>query len=116
MTTKFSRRTQCRDKVRYPSKRAAKRAARSLEAWYGKRFRGYRCPHCDLHHLGTPHHEKEAPVKGDIEVYKFHNDDEWGWDVRLDDLPDGEAISGFAESEQQALEQAEQARKDELGT
>lgn len=113
MTARLSPRSQCRNKVRHASKRAAKRAAKMLEAKYGKRLRAYHCPHCATYHLGTPYHRKEASVKGDIEVFKYPAG--WGWSVRLDDDPMGCVESGFAESEIDALEQAEQARKDELG-
>ncbi len=46
------RERQCEGKHGYSSKRKAKTAGRRAEPHVSGRLSAYRCPHCDLFHLG----------------------------------------------------------------
>lgn len=50
---RFSFEAQCKGKVRYPTKREAKRSCRSAEQYVG-RMQAYRCPWCSAFHIGHP--------------------------------------------------------------
>lgn len=111
---------QCRNKVRYASKKLAKHAAQKQESVLHARLSAYHCPWCYQYHLGNKWRPpKEQPMQGDIEIWHHPNDDpgapDWQWAVRLDDDPTGEAVGGFADTETQALTDAELARQEHLG-
>lgn len=110
---------QCRNKVRYASKKLAKHAAQKQESVLHARLSAYHCPWCYQYHLGNKWRpRKQPPMMGDIEIWFNYNDREylqWQWAVRLDDNPTGETVGGFADTEEQALTDAEAARQEQTG-
>lgn len=51
----------CRGKRAYHNKKLAKWHIRQTERLHGERLSAYRCPHCDLWHLG---HRRRASEPG----------------------------------------------------